>query len=147
MKQYIAAALLIGIPSPAVLNTTAPAFERASFSASSKDEWQAVGRETLPTNERTEASSEIVLEAEGLRIVDDRTESTTLSFGLSQASTTDALVAIAGKPNSEGINEECGAGRLAYAEWNGELTVWFQEGRFAGWKSEGGLTTADGIGL
>ena len=55
--------------------------------------------------------------------------------------------ALGGPPTGRGANSECGEGALEFAEWKDRITVWFQDGRFAGWDSEGDLKTAGGVGL
>lgn len=51
-----------------------------------------------------------------------------------------------GAPVEQGENADCAA---KYARWENGLTVWFANGRFAGWSLDRGsrLTTVNGIGL
>ena len=84
-----------------------------------------------------------VLEGDGLRLGPAR-----LAFGTPRAATVAALTKALGQPPGEqGANEECGGGGLEFATWQGEITTWFEGGRFAGWDSKGKLKTAGGIGL
>ncbi len=89
----------------------------------------------------------LVLEGHGLRI-SGTAPGTELPFDTPKAATIEALTRALGRPPSElGANEECGGGGLEFAEWAGEITAWFEEGRFAGWDSDGKLETQGGIGL
>lgn len=73
-----------------------------------------------------------------------------LPFGMAQVDTLSSLEGVRGKA-AEGINADCGAGTVQYANWADGLSLVFQNGRFAGWsldgRAAGGLTTADGIGI
>jgi hypothetical protein len=84
-----------------------------------------------------------VLEGEGLRLGASR-----LAFGTPRAAAIDKLTkALGAPPGEQGANEECGGGGLEFAEWKSEITLWFEEGRFAGWDEKGRLKTAGGVGL
>jgi hypothetical protein len=87
----------------------------------------------------------VVLEGAGLRIPG---ASRTLAFDLSEAETIAALTKALGRaPTERGENGECGGGGMRFAEWEGELTAWFLDGRFAGWDGKGKLKTLEGIGI
>ncbi|HEX8621294.1 MAG TPA: hypothetical protein VF718_04925 [Allosphingosinicella sp.] len=89
----------------------------------------------------------LVLEGHGLRI-SGTAPGTELPFDTPKAAAIEALTKALGRPPTElGANEECGGGGLEFAEWKGEIRAWFEEGRFAGWDSEGKLKTQGGIGL
>ena len=89
----------------------------------------------------------IVLEGSGLRIPGE-SPPRSLGFDTSEAETIAALTKALGRPPTErGENEECGGGGMKFAEWKDEITVWFLDQRFAGWDSEGGLKTLEGIGV
>ena len=53
-------------------------------------------------------------------------------------------------PADRGTASECGAGPLDYSAWADGLTLYFQDGRFAGWaldeRAGGAHATASGIG-
>lgn len=84
-----------------------------------------------------------VLEGEGLRLGPAR-----LEFGTPKSATIDALTkALGAAPGEQGANEECGGGGLEFAAWQGEITLWFESGRFVGWDEKGKLKTAGGLGL
>ncbi|HEX8261950.1 MAG TPA: hypothetical protein VF547_03645 [Allosphingosinicella sp.] len=71
-----------------------------------------------------------------------------LSFGTPQKEAVEALTkAFGGPPTEQDTNSECGGGGLEFAEWEGRLTAWFEEGRFAGWDDKGGLKTVGGVGV
>ncbi|HYW14873.1 MAG TPA: hypothetical protein VE891_01785 [Allosphingosinicella sp.] len=89
----------------------------------------------------------IVLEGSGIRIP-SASPPRSLAFDSLEAETLDALTKALGRPPTErGENDECGGGGMKFAEWKGELTAWFLDGRFAGWDSKGGLKTLEGIGI
>ena len=89
----------------------------------------------------------VVLEGAGLRIP-SASPPRTLAFDIPEAETIDTLTKALGAPPTErGENEECGGGSMKFAEWKGELTAWFLDGRFAGWDNKGGLKTIEGIGV
>jgi hypothetical protein len=92
------------------------------------------------------------LTSEGLALVDpDSGSSRPLAFGLDQAVVRQAMAATRGAPTGQGTNPECGAGALDFAEYAGGLTLWFQDGKFAGWALGGDgapdLRTAAGLGI
>lgn len=89
----------------------------------------------------------VVLEGSGLRIP-GASPPRSLAFDRSEAETVAALTKALGRPPTErGENGECGGGGMKFAEWDGELTAWFLDERFAGWDSKGGLKTLEGIGI
>lgn len=89
----------------------------------------------------------LVLEGAGLRIP-GASPPRSLAFDAPQAEAVQALTKALGRPPTErGSNEECGGGGMAFAAWEGEITVWFLDGRFAGWDDKGGLETLEGIGI
>jgi hypothetical protein len=92
------------------------------------------------------APATVVLEGAGLRLPGPSPR--TLAFDMPEAATIDALTRALGAPPSErGENEECGGGGMKFAEWKGELTAWFLDGRFAGWDNKGDLKTLEGFGI
>ena len=74
-----------------------------------------------------------------------------ITFGMDKAATVRAVSAAAGAPIDQGTNRECGGGPLDYARLKGGLTLYFQEGLFAGWnldgRAHGPYATAAGIGI
>lgn len=89
----------------------------------------------------------IVLEGAGLRIP-SATPPRTLAFGMPAAEAIEVLTKALGRPPSErGANEECGGGSMEFAAWEGELTVWLLDDRFAGWDNKGKLETLEGVGI
>lgn len=92
------------------------------------------------------APARLVLEGAGLRI--PGASPRTIAFDTPEAATIEALAAALGRaPSDRGSNEECGGGGMNYAAWPDELTLWFLDGRFAGWDNKGKLKTAGGIGI
>lgn len=93
------------------------------------------------------AAAAVVLEGAGLRLP-GASPPRTLAFDLAEAETIAALTKAFGRPPTErGENSECGGGSMNFADWEGELMVWFLDGRFAGWDSRGKLKTLEGIGI
>jgi hypothetical protein len=93
------------------------------------------------------AAAPLVLEGSGLRIP-GASPPRTLGFDMDEAATIDALTKALGRPPTErGENAECGGGGMKFAKWKDDLTIWFLDGRFAGWDSEGKLKTLEGIGI
>jgi hypothetical protein len=100
-----------------------------------------------PSSPAAPAAAPVVLEGAGLRIP-GASPPRTLAFDIPEAETIDALTKALGRPPTEqGENEDCGGGAMKFAEWKGELTAWFLDGRFAGWDNKGGLKTLEGIGV
>lgn len=100
----------------------------------------------------TPASTDPVLavDGEGLRLFDRATGSArVLAFGQARAAVLGPLEKLRGTA-ATGTNQDCGAGRVAYANWADGLSLVFQDGRFAGWgldgRAAGAITTAAGIG-
>jgi len=96
------------------------------------------------------SAPEIVVEAEGLRLVDEASgASRPLPFGMPQDQLLAILEAFRG-PADGGTNEECSAGPVDYAVWADGLTLNFQEAIFVGWaldeRAEGAHATMSGIG-
>ncbi|MGZ8285490.1 MAG: hypothetical protein ACXWUQ_07700 [Allosphingosinicella sp.] len=93
------------------------------------------------------AAAPIVLEGSGLRIP-GASPPRTLTFDMPKAATVEALTRILGRPPTEsGVNEECGGGGMEFAAWEGEVTAWFMDDRFAGWDSKSALKTLEGVGI
>lgn len=93
------------------------------------------------------AAAPVVLEGAGLRLP-GASPPRTLAFDLSEDETLAALTRAFGRPPTErGENSECGGGSMNFADWQGELMVWFLDGRLAGWDSRGRLKTVEGVGI
>jgi hypothetical protein len=114
---------------------------------------QSAPNSALPANSTAPAvapaapAPRIVLEGAGLRIP-SASPPVTLAFDTAEAATIDSLTKALGRPpTARGDNEDCGGGGMKFAEWKGEITAWFMDGRFAGWENKGKLKTLDGIGI
>lgn len=130
----------------------------ATLSACAPDAPAAPAEPVAPQEQATAAISTtpaLTVEAEGLRLVDPASGSARpIPFGTAQAQ---VMAALASRGAAEtGTNADCGAGPLAYARWPDGLTLWFQEGAFAGWalnapapdappSPAGGISTASGL--
>lgn len=89
----------------------------------------------------------LVLEGHGLRL-SGVAPGTELPFDSPKAATIEAVTKALGRPPTEvGANDECGGGGLEFAAWEDEITLWFENDRFAGWDSKGKLKTPGGIGV
>jgi hypothetical protein len=90
----------------------------------------------------------LAVDGEGVRLFDPDTGSARpIPFGTPWPQAVAAL-AFLGKPLA-GRNEECEAGPLDYARWDGALTLYGQDGKFAGWFADGTsgtIATAAGVG-
>jgi hypothetical protein len=140
--------LLLGLAAcdsaPAVNDATADAGTNA---ASPADASGSPANASGPQPEASPAATAVVLEGSGLRIPGE-SPPRTLGFDTPEAATVDALTKALGRPPTErGENEECGGGGMQFAEWEGEITAWFLDGRFAGWDGKGKLKTLEGIGI
>ena len=135
-----AAILLLGACQPAAAPIDDPAVIKADPAA------RAVARKA----EAAEAA--LTLDAKGLRLVDTATGSTSLlAFGTPRATAEAAVGKIAGVIDDSSSNDECGAGPMQFARYDG-LTLNYQDGKFVGWNlmNEAGApvyTTMSGIGI
>ena len=92
----------------------------------------------------------LALDQEGLRAINIESGSSALiAFGQPQAQTVAVVTrALGDEPSETGVNSDCGAGPLSFASWDDGLTVWSQDGVFAGWAvNRPGPTTMAGIGV
>lgn len=117
-------------------NVAAPA-PAASASASAEVSETAVPALNLASDELT-----LVLANGSARHV---------TFGMDKAMATGMVAAALGNPIEQATNQECGAGALDYANFRQGLSLYFQDGKFAGWdldgRENGKFATADGIGI
>lgn len=74
-----------------------------------------------------------------------------VTFGMDKATATQMITAALGNPIEQDTNQDCGAGKLDYAGFRQGLSLYFQDGKFAGWdldgRENGKFTTANGIGI
>jgi len=72
-------------------------------------------------------------------------------FGMAKADAVKMISAALGSPIEEAVNQDCGAGALAYAAFRNGLSLYFEDGKFAGWdldgRENGKFTTGNGIGI
>jgi hypothetical protein len=102
---------------------------------------------SAPTRPAEAALPPLVLEGHGLRL-SGVAPGTELTFDSPKAATIEAVTRALGRPPTEvGANDECGGGGLEFAAWADEITLWFENDRFAGWDSKGKLKTQGGIGV
>ena len=90
------------------------------------------------------------LASDGLSLVDpDSGSARHVEFGTAQYQTTQMINSALGNFTGQAENPECGAGALTSFDYPGGLTLFFQEGKFAGWDldGQGGYSTADGIAI
>lgn len=100
---------------------------------------------TPPDEEATVTDLAVVLQGDGLGVVDGASGRTTqLPFGTPVEDVETALGRVLGAPFGGGEFESCG---LPYTEYDG-ITVVYEDGGLVGWSTteDSGLTTLDGIG-
>lgn len=114
----------------------------------------ASARAALPTATTDAAASplqpKLAVEGEGLRwFLPPNGAARPIPFGTLQADVLASLQRVRG-PAALGLNQDCGAGPVGYANWPDGLSVVFQRDRFVGWgldgRAAGALATADGVG-
>jgi hypothetical protein len=110
----------------------------------------ANGADTIG-NGSADAASSVKLAARGLRVEGAGKGGRLVAFDTPRADTLDAVRPALGEQTGVGHNDECGAGPMDMAEFRGGLTLYFRDGRFAGWDVDpeggGAFTTASGIGI
>jgi hypothetical protein len=102
-----------------------------------------------PTKQpRVGALPDLGVEPNGLRLLNENGVRL-LSFGMRREELL-AVLESSRSPADGGTSRDCGAGPLDYSAWADGLTLYFQEGRFAGWaldeRAAGAHATASGIG-
>lgn len=98
-----------------------------------------------------EAPPALNLAPDGLTLVTAGGATRHLAFGQPRDVAVPLVSAAIGKPTGQGANPECGAGPLETVDFARGLTLFFQEGAFAGWdidgRAAGPYATAAGIGI
>lgn len=121
---------------------SAPAGDDAAANSAAPANSSAAAAQSAPV-----PAAPVVLEGAGLRIP-GASPPRTLAFDMPKAEVIEALTRALGRPPTErGENSECGGGAMTFADWEGEMLVYFLDGRFAGWDSRGALKTIEGIGI
>lgn len=92
----------------------------------------------------------LTVDGEGLRwFLPPNGSARPLAFGTPEADVLASLERVRG-PAGKGVNQDCGAGPVQYANWPDGLSLVFQNGEFAGWgldrRASGALATANGVG-
>ena len=88
----------------------------------------------------------VQLDTGGLALVDTESgERSRIGFGTGMDEAVEALAGALGDPEDSGLNEDCDAGALHQVDFDGGLRLFFRAGEFAGWRSEGGWSGANGI--
>lgn len=140
-------AVLVAVPALTLAACGEPAQEPASAPA---DTAVVPGAGAPPAVSPAPASTRVVgLDPEGLRLIDRNSGSTaSLPFGQPAEQVLAMVAASRGAPAERGTNAECGAGPLDFASWEDGLTLWFQNGTFAGWATNRqGATLMTGVGV
>ncbi len=109
----------------------------------------ATAVDATPASTATEEPT-LVVESEGLRwLLPPDGSAKTLAFGAPKSDVLASLERVRGRAG-KGVNQDCGAGPVEYANWPDGLSLIFQNGTFAGWgldlRASGALATADGVG-
>ena len=92
----------------------------------------------------------LTVDGEGLRwFLPPNGTARPLAFGMPEAEVLASLERVRG-PAGKGVDQDCGAGPVQYANWPDGLSLVFQNGQFAGWgldrRASGALGTANGVG-
>lgn len=92
----------------------------------------------------------LAVDSEGLRwFLPPDGSARPLAFGTPEAEVLASLERVRGQA-AKGVNQDCGAGPVQYANWPDGLSLVFQDGEFAGWgldrRASGSLATANGVG-
>ena len=103
-----------------------------------------------PQGSETNQKVVLAVEGEGIRFFNPvTTTATPLPFGRPQSEVLATLERVRG-PAGKGINADCGAGPVQYANWPDGLSLVFQRDRFVGWsldgRAAGAISTAGSIG-
>lgn len=97
------------------------------------------------------SAESVKLAARGLRIADASGGDRLVAFDTPRADTLDAVRGALGEQTGISHNDQCGAGPMDMAEFAGGLTLYFLEGRFAGWDiapdGGGSFTSPSGVGI
>ncbi len=80
------------------------------------------------------AENAVMLDGQGVRL-----GGRTHYFSAEQSLVERDLAKAIGAPEASDVNEECGAGPIAYSNFSGGLTVNFQNGRLVGWSIDEGI--------
>jgi hypothetical protein len=114
--------------------------------AESGSETQAAAPQAQATAPSAAAPEPVLLSGQGLQLaaVGDQ-PARTIALEAPMSETVTALTRALGAAPERSSNEECGSGPMELAMWGDRLTAFFQEGRLVGWKSDGGLRTAEGL--
>lgn len=152
MRRFaLAAMLMLGACNPSEPPAATGVTNDIDAAAATEDPGEDIG---VPVAVATPVQTSLLLSLapDGLRLVDgDSGKTYPIDFGTPRQDALDRVMKARGAVVDQGDNDECGAGPLSYANFGGNLSLLFQEGKFAGWSiNEGGdakVTTMDGIGL
>jgi hypothetical protein len=137
-------ALLAGCKSEPAANTVA-ANETVNVAA------PAPAPSASITAEVSAAMPALNLAPDELTLVLENGSARHVTFGMDKATATQMVSAALGNPIEQSTNEDCGAGALHYAAFREGLSLYFQDGKFAGWdldgRENGKFQTANGIGI
>lgn len=105
---------------------------------------------TEPVAPAAAEQPKLAVDSEGLRwFLPPNGSARPLVFGATEADVLASLEAVRG-PADKGVNQDCGAGPVRYANWSDGLSLVFQNGEFAGWgldsRASGKIATANGVG-
>lgn len=91
----------------------------------------------------------VALASDELTLTNPNGGSRRLSFGAEKAATIASASKTLGSPMEQSTNTECGAGPLDYALYRDGMTLFFKDGKFAGWDLDGSenprFVTASGV--
>lgn len=150
MRRFALLAVLVPAacsPDPGVVQTDEAGPVAATEAAPSMP---PVTGEVVATDAARSQQPKLAVEGEGLRwFLPPDGSARPLAFGAPEADVLASLERVRG-PAGKGVNEDCGAGPVQYANWPDGLSLDFQDGVFAGWgldpRASGALATANGVG-
>lgn len=150
MKRFIPVAILVlAACSPAPANVKVGPAEPGAAIEATQGVPTAAGEATTPDPVEAE-QPKLAVDSEGLRwFLPPNGSARPLAFGMPEAEVLASLERVRG-PAGKGVNQDCGAGPVQYANWPDGLSLVFQNGQFAGWgldrRASGALATVNGVG-
>lgn len=128
---------------------SSPASETAAPEEAAGETASAATPAASPAPAKTTAA--LTLAPDGLSIVETPSgQARLVPFGTARASVELMVGTVQGEQLGKGSSAECGAGKIDYTSYKGDLQLTFQENKFVGWTINGGespLRTAKGIGV
>lgn len=148
--------MLVGAALAAVLAGCSPSAEKEqpasaqNLTTAASESSDSSAAPSIPAAEAPADRPGLALASDGLTLVSEGGSSRSLAFGRAEAEVIGIVTAALGAPPERGINEECGAGPLGFANYRDGLNLLLDDGRFVGWslsRDARELSTMSGIGI